>query len=213
MLAQIFEDLPLYQKHKDFSQMHSQIKLIAELMKTIHAEYVHEKCPQCFINGKQVVTQLCNSYDSLFELQEKLYPQHDYTIRPDDSVHNFKTMTFVRSEKNSQLIEQIVSGHESLRVNTTSAYEIQHILEQQFNAAVGLLEEEKYSEYLETVPYQFICQSLAYADRGQLQTLEQCVLKQPERLKQRGKQFVVAVTNRIEEFLTDDAVVAGKGQK
>lgn len=112
------------------------------------------------------MTQLSNSYELLFELQQKLYPQHDYTIRPDDSIHNFKTMTFVRSEKNSQLIEQIVSGQETLKVNTTSAYEISHILEQQFNIATGLLEEEKYSEYLETVPYQFICQSLAYADHG-----------------------------------------------
>lgn len=99
-------------------------------------------------------------------MQEKLYPQHDYTIRPDDSIHNFKTMTFVKSEKNSQLIESIVSGSETLKVNTTNVYEIQHILEQQFNNAVGLLEEEKYNEYLETVPYQFICQSLAYADHS-----------------------------------------------
>ena len=130
LFVEVFEDLPLYQKHKDFGQMHAQMKLITELMKALHAEYVHEKCPQCFVNGKSAVTQLSNSYEALFELQQRLYPQRDYTIRPDDSVHNFKTMTFVRSEKNAKLIEQIVSGAESLRVNAASPYEIQHVLEQ-----------------------------------------------------------------------------------
>lgn len=52
LFAEIFEDLTLYQKHKDFGQMHAQIKLITELMKALHAEYVHERCPQCFVNGK-----------------------------------------------------------------------------------------------------------------------------------------------------------------
>ena len=147
----------------------------------------------------------------MVQLKARLYPEHDYSLRPQDSVP--QSVQTVFSSAAPGVIDKLVSGQEELPVGSEGHTDVPAALQQQYQDALGLLDEQRYREYLEHVPYQTICQTLAFVDHKRLGELEQLLREPSEALKGRGKLFLVAVGNRVHELVTDPEVSVGRATK
>lgn len=69
------------------------------------------------------------------------------------------------------------------------------------------MKKQEYQQYLEEVLYQIFCQTICFVDLDELKKFVEILKNPTEKLKARGKYYISAVANRINEFLSDPDVI------
>ncbi|CAL5995741.1 Conserved_hypothetical protein [Hexamita inflata] len=79
--------------------------------------------------------------------------------------------------------------------------------------AMNFIKEKKFSEYLISIDYQIVCQTLPFIEYTQLSQLVPFLKNPSEQLQNKGKQFITAVANRLNEHLLNDDIVTASNLK